>query len=101
MTREKGPNEAIDDLALPEKRRGWYLFGIDQDPPAGVSFAEVPFGREPERDRAFRERTPSEGRLTGSGRHGDRASGIAVGTSLPERQTAAAALVNNAGTFQC
>ena len=47
VTREKGPNEAIDDLALPEKRRGWYLFGIDQDPPAGVSFAEVPFGRMP------------------------------------------------------
>ena len=47
VTREKGPNEAIDDLALPEKRRGWYLFGIDKDPPAGVSFAEVPFGREP------------------------------------------------------
>ena len=40
-------------------------------------------------------------RLAGLGRQGDCASGITLGASLPERQTAAAALVNNAGTIQC
>ena len=40
-------------------------------------------------------------RLADSGCHGNCICGIAMGTSLPERQTATAALVNNAGTFQC
>ena len=39
-------------------------------------------------------------RLAGLGRQGECASRITLGASLPQRQTAAAALVNNAGTIQ-